>query len=269
MKPVTIAPMESAALVESLIEGHRYTGGFDILPQGIVFLDADDMREPNCLAECARVWQERPTCDFLFWANRMFGDRSDERHEYPHDVELGYSLLRTWYLQHWVGAPTSCLGIHRRALSRILPLPLEADWRIRADDCLVYGASLVGARKYYLDRLLTRYRVHGGNHHFDKPLEHNTDERRRAALARLFTHLAVHSGHNVDEFPVLLPREFASIPRPTLKMLRQYLRINARLELPWSRKLNHAAALTGHYLSGLAGTAGQASSGTPAGRAAA
>jgi glycosyltransferase involved in cell wall biosynthesis len=219
----------------------------------IFFLDADDALEPHCAAECRRAWVERPGHDCIFWANRLFGDRHEDRHEYPHDFELGYSVLRTWYLQQWIGAPTSCLCIHRRVLSRVLPLPLETDWRIRADDCLVYGTSLVGAKKFYLDRVLTRYRVHGDNHHFDKPLERNTDERRRLAIERLFAHLAQQLGYDEAQFPALLSREFASIPRPTLKLLRQYLRINRRLNIPWSRRLSQGAALTRHYLSSLTG----------------
>jgi hypothetical protein len=50
-------------------------------------------------------------------------------------------------------------------LERILPLSFDTDWRTRADDCLVFGASMVGGRKFFLGRPLVRYRIHGGSMH--------------------------------------------------------------------------------------------------------
>ena len=37
------------------------------------------------------------------------------------------------------------------------------DWRTRADDCLVFGASLAGARKFRIEKNLVGYRIHGNN----------------------------------------------------------------------------------------------------------
>ena len=55
-------------------------------------------------------------------------------------------------LAHWYGAPTSALTLRAAMARRTLDLPedFRATWRLSADNCLVYGTSVLGGRKYYL-----------------------------------------------------------------------------------------------------------------------
>ena len=116
----------------------------------IFFLDADDVLEPIYVEQTLGVYDRHRDCDFLACGRRMFGQREGVSLKFPTDRDLGYSVIFTAFQREWIGAPTSCLSIRRRVLSQILPLPFTDDWRVRADDCLVFGASLAGARKRYL-----------------------------------------------------------------------------------------------------------------------
>src|SRR4029078_1925226 len=131
---------------------------------------------------------------------------------------------------------------------RILPLPFLDSWRTRADDCLVFGASLAGARKFYLARALVRYRVHEGNHHCGRSHDQFAIYRRRLAINTLFEHLERKLCFNFERLSEFHHREFRTIARPTLRQLRQYVRISLTARLSLFRRLACMAEMTGHYL---------------------
>ncbi len=108
----------------------------------VFFLDADDVFEPQYVEQALGVYDCYPSCDFLFCGRRLFGKRQDTVLPFPSDRDFGYSVLRTVYQRAWIGGPTSCLSLRRNILNKILPLPFVEEWRVRADDCLVFGASL-------------------------------------------------------------------------------------------------------------------------------
>jgi hypothetical protein len=63
----------------------------------------------------------------------------------------------------WIGAETSCLCMRGALLHALLPYPFEKDWMARADDVLIFGASIMGARKLYIESLAIGYRIHASN----------------------------------------------------------------------------------------------------------
>lgn len=133
------------------------------------FLDADDVWEPRYVESVMDVLARHPKIEFVASnERRMFSDgRSEVTPRASRD--LGYSVVRS--LKNggaFVGQPTSCLAIKRRVLDDIFPLPQARGWRTCADEALVYGSSVVGARKYFLGEPLVRYRIHGSNHWFGK-----------------------------------------------------------------------------------------------------
>ena len=111
----------------------------------LFFLDADDVYEPNYVEQSLAVYRRDSTIDFVFCGHRQFGEQDGLQLKYAADRDLGYSAILTAYLHEWIGAPTSCLSMRRTVLEKILPLPFLEAWRTRADDCLVFGASLAGA----------------------------------------------------------------------------------------------------------------------------
>lgn len=197
----------------------------------LFFLDADDIYAPNYLATAITFYQQIPQIDFLFCRNIQFskiippsllsGDRSCSI--IPKVNDLGLSIVRTLERRVFIGAPTSCLSMRRRVATQLFPLPVHEDWMTRADDCLVFGASLAGARKFKIEADLVGYRIHGKNAFAEN---RNTGEPsnfflRQIAISRLFFVLRqrFQLGKDVVKLAHL---EFKTIPDPNFEDLREY-----------------------------------------------
>jgi glycosyltransferase involved in cell wall biosynthesis len=215
----------------------------------VFFLDADDAYEECYLETALDIYRRDAAIDFVFCGHRQFGDRDGLKLKYPQDRDLGYSVILAAYLREWIGAPTSCLSMRRGVLEKILPLPFVQEWRTRADDCLVFGASLAGARKYYLAQPLVRYRVHGGNAFCNRSSDEFGVYRRRLAVNRLFEHLERKFSYNLTRLGDFHHREFATIRQPTFRQLTQYLRIGMASRVSAFRLLGCVAEMTRHWLS--------------------
>ena len=61
----------------------------------------------------------------------------------------------------WQGVATSGNTLRRWLMAEILTLPAQQVplWRTRPDDCLFYGADILGGHKYYLSSALARHRA--------------------------------------------------------------------------------------------------------------
>lgn len=211
-----------------------FNAGAELVTGEIVaFLDADDRLRPGYLRRIVEFYTTHPHCDFLTCDAMFFGQEERRAGMYERTRDLGYSRCSALYASHWEGNRTSTVSMRTTMLRKVLPLPLEDDWRIRADDCLVYGTSLAGARKYYLAEPLVDYRVHGGNGHFGKTRERSPKEIELHGK-RVRQLLDYYAG----QFPGLQPlrfqhvREFFTIPSPSRQELERYGEINRRSELP-------------------------------------
>ncbi len=214
----------------------------------VFFLDADDLYEPNYVEQALKIYDRHPDCDFVFCGCREFGSRSSVKLLSTVDRDLGYSVVLTAYLREWIGTRTSCLSMRRRVLERILPLPFVDDWRTRADDCLIFGASLAGARKYYLAQPLARYRVHDANRFCRRGPDKLALYRRRLAINRLFEHLERKFSYNVARLGDFHHREFCTIGKPTFREFRKYLRVCLASRLSPARRLGCLFEMTRHLL---------------------
>ena len=134
----------------------------------IFFLDADDRYRPRYVEEAVKIYQSRPCVDFLAVADTHFGPRAGHVRSSQASRDLGISTLAALLDRKWVGGATSCISMRSSLVHRVLPCPLEDVWRTRADDVLVFGASIVGAHKYRCGDVLVDYRVHGDNHFMGK-----------------------------------------------------------------------------------------------------
>ena len=107
-------------------------------------------------------------------------------------------------------------------------LPLHEDWQIRADECIVFGASLAEYQKFRFDHALVGYRIHGSNVRAnDKRIEEpNVFFMRELAVIRLFNLLSdrFHLRQNVRDIAEF---EFKTMPRPSRSDLLRYLRFVA------------------------------------------
>jgi glycosyltransferase involved in cell wall biosynthesis len=239
---IRIVSQENLGQLACFNEGFLRSNG-DI----VFFLDADDIYEPNYLEQALDVYRQDPGIDFVYCGLRKFG-RIEEGLKSPVDRDLGYSAIVTACQREWIGAPTSCLSIRRATLEKILPLPYLDSWRTRADDCLVFGSSLAGARKFYLGQALVRYRVHALNQHCGRKPDKFAVYRRRLAINTLYEHLERKLCFNFDRLAEFHHREFCTIAKPTARQLRQYLRISLTARISLFRRLACIAEMTRHYL---------------------
>lgn len=145
---------------------HAFQRGIALLDADVAcFLDSDDCWEPDYLARLGALYDARADVDFVFSDMQYFDQRSGDLSFHPRELDLGYTAISTYVLTYWYGAPTSAVSMRAAWARRVLDLPeaFRADWITSPDNCLVYGASVLGARKYYLPTGCVRYRMHGNN----------------------------------------------------------------------------------------------------------
>jgi glycosyltransferase involved in cell wall biosynthesis len=195
----------------------------------LFFLDADDIYEPQYLETALNFYNRRSECDFLFCAYKKFGQIEGIFQTDVVDVDLGYSVIRTLCNGEWIGSITSTLSMRREIISKFLPIPNTEDWRVRADDCLVWGASLVGAKKFYMSSPLVRYRIHQNNQYHNKKfldIDKNYEYKRFWKRTSLFNYILQK---NYFSLPLLLAfkslDELKTIPCPKLPDFISYLKI--------------------------------------------
>src|ERR1700730_9797096 len=196
------------------------------------FLDADDKYEKDHINRVQMTFHAHPDVDFIFTGHRLFGDSEGLVQYAPEDVNLGFSLITTLLHLTYVGSVTSTIAIRRNVILLLLPTMRQVapHWRIRADDCLVYGASLVCSKKYFLASPTALYRIHGQNRLFSR--EQTRDDgflhtfRRETFVQLLSTNLGI--GVTVC---LRVVQEFLSIEYPTRSDFRTYSKFNRKLKL--------------------------------------
>ncbi|MDD5364266.1 MAG: glycosyltransferase family A protein [Gallionellaceae bacterium] len=161
----------------------------------VFFLDADDLLPRNYASEVARVAAQEKA-DFYFCEAVQFTDEqecpAEARISDAAHMVLPLTSALTLASQRWIGSPTSALAMTGALFRQIIPYPFVSDWRVRADDVLVYGASILGAKKVYVRSLGVGYRQHGsnlyaGNAKWTGPEQQSLLDFRRARLLRIFS----------------------------------------------------------------------------------
>jgi glycosyltransferase involved in cell wall biosynthesis len=194
----------------------------------IFFLDADDMYEPEYLENALNFYRRHRECDFMFCAYKKFGAVEGTFQTDGVDLDLGYSVIRTLCIGEWIGSITSTLSMRKEVLRKFLPIPYIEDWRVRADDCLVWGASLVGAKKFYMSKPLVMYRIHNNNHYHNKTLSSDTNYEYKRFLKcnYLFNYIIQRNNFSLPLSLALTSLdEFKTIPCPKTKDFIVYLKI--------------------------------------------
>jgi len=212
-----------------------FNAALPLIPEAsrVFFLDADDVYSPDYLKETLKALSALPTpVDFSFCDDATFTEAAPIRQSAigPAGVEpILYSNTSALTRHHrlWIGNPTSSLSISGTLLHRILPCPLEADWRTRADDVLIYAASIADSQKVHLKGLHFNYRIHGNNAFFGrqasvlKKLEH------QIRLERFFNWCGHQFGYPHAAPGKRLVAEFRAFPKAARR--RHSLGIGRRL----------------------------------------
>jgi glycosyltransferase involved in cell wall biosynthesis len=153
------------------------------------FVDSDDVF-PEDYVESTEGLLRSKDVDCGFVTPIMFSKISEapktSRHGTEPPVYLPATSAVTRAAHSWFGAPTSCLFMRGATLLSLLPYPHEQDWKTRADDVLVFGSSIGGARKLYAPSLGVGYRTHGNNNFLGKAFPRSQYASREFHLERLF-----------------------------------------------------------------------------------
>ncbi len=222
----------------------------------ICFLDADDIYTPNYLKEIANIYNRYNDCDFLF-VNKKYIDEYDKvimeenndkiKDDFVAIENLGFTLIRSFYLKYWLGSSTSCISIRKKILDKILPLPFEKDWKIRADDVLVWGASLVGAKKYKYKKSLIKYRIHSSNYFYGKKYDITYHYHRQINIIKMFKYI-LEKNKITPDITSLIFLEYDSANNRKLLDLIDYLKIIALSNLPLIFKIKYSLTLVSYHL---------------------
>lgn len=212
----------------------------------ICFLDADDRWEPDYLARIGEIYDRRRDVDFVFSDISLFGDEQRTIGFAREPLDLGYTAVSTYVLTYWYGAPTSALSLRTTWAQRTLDLPegFRQNWRLSADNCLVYGASILGARKYYLPTGSVGYRIHGNNGWWSNrgPASNYFNRLRSRALINHYAQVA-----GIDESCIELAKlEYKTKPQFRWDEAKRYASVCLRGNAPWWKRYERAlSVLTG------------------------
>lgn len=153
----------------------------------VAFLDSDDVWEPDHLETARSYFTEEKELSLYFCAYKeMEGDERVCLMGYQSGW-IGSSMAMTACGQSYVGSVCSTLVVKRSVVRAHLPLPenLETDWKVNADNVIVWLTSLSGGVKHNHPAPMVRYRNHDGNN-TTKSNNREFRKKRRAATARLF-----------------------------------------------------------------------------------
>jgi glycosyltransferase involved in cell wall biosynthesis len=209
----------------------------------ICFLDSDDRWEPDYLARVGAVFDSRADVGFIISDMRWFGDQERVVGYGDRAIDFGFTAISTYAATAWYGAPTSALSMRSEWARRSLQLPAEiiATWRLSADNALVYGASVLGARKYYLPTGSVGYRIHGSNGWWSNlgPAQTYLNRLRSRALIGQYARMA-----GIDDSCLELARfEFKTKPDPSWKETRRYAGLCLRGDAPWWKRGERALSV--------------------------
>lgn len=211
----------------------------------IAFLDADDRWRPDYLHQIGEIFDTRKDVDFVFSDVRLIERESGRQGYADSATDLGYTALATWFGARWYGAPTSALALRRGLAERLLltlPSEIGHQWRISADNALVFGASILGARKYFLPTGAVDYRIHDNNGwwHTRRTAGEFPTLYRNRALINLYAQRM-----QLDPLAFELVRHEYKTREPTLplKERRLYARIAMQAPAAWPKRIERALGM--------------------------
>ena len=161
----------------------------DLVSDGdqIFLIDSDDFY-PNDYHQLI-MSQLTPPWDISFCEMQRFTDAnslatSKNNDEPTRCISMSSAMIRKRCT--WLGASTSAISVSGRIYRKILPYPNEEDFRIRADDVLVYASSIIGAKKFFIPSLKVGWREHQSNNTLTYIGKDRENEGANEVVKRLF-----------------------------------------------------------------------------------
>ncbi len=204
----------------------------------IFFLDADDFYHPQYLEVVVNTYNDNPACGFTYCQMGIFNNVK-ENYQAPDQSQIaayknrirdcGYSIILAIELQRFVGSPSSGNSIHRRYLKDILPCKCIGNYNMWTDNCVVFGSSILGARKFLIAIPFVAYRLHDNNAFLNNPNKLDTQRfkfyQNQVAIVQLITFLSLKMNYTRSLLARNAPYEFKTIDRPTWDLFFDYLKI--------------------------------------------
>ena len=215
----------------------------------VAFLDSDDRWSSGYLQSVEAVFRRESGVGFVYCDMAYFGSREGPMIGDGRDRHLGHSVLLGAFIHTWQGTATSALALRLDDAVRILDLPesMRQDWRARPDDCLVYGADILGIQKYYLGDTLVDHRAHSRN----ALLSYGSSAKRKydylRASERMLEHYRQRAGITTHWLR-LAKQEFRTKQRPSWKETRAYCWMAWRAPLPISKRLEQLGGIVSHFM---------------------
>ena len=156
----------------------------------IFFLDADDIYPKDYLEQFQeRVGKHYP--DFTYCTPKSF--KNDEISKVSTAFAGNYDSIMfyktsaiTRSRMSWIGNQTSCISISSSLYKNIFPYPNLKDYKTKADDVIVFSASIIGSKKLLIPSLQIGYRNHQNNHYHGKTITEDEKKIYHSARGRLF-----------------------------------------------------------------------------------
>lgn len=199
----------------------------------ICFLDADDYYlNDKYLDDLKNLYEEKTYVDMVFC--ELLRHKPDEKISdlpaaYP-DIDFGTTKYLCTYKPQWIGRETSTISLkidYARTIANI-PDSFDIDWKIRADDVLVFGSSVLGAHKYFFNKTQVGYLVHGNNNFYNNSQKYKGrtyNEKRFHNIKELVKYFSTLSNSRIPAADEMY-EESLKIPKN-----RAFLRLYARLFL--------------------------------------
>ncbi|NPA55135.1 MAG: glycosyltransferase family 2 protein [Epsilonproteobacteria bacterium] len=144
---------ENGGQASAFNEGFKHCKG-----EIICLLDSDDNFKPQKLEKVAEAYKKG--YEYIINDYELIGDTSYDFGPYcPYG---GFNQFLVYYLSIFTGSTTSNVSISKKLGEMIFPIKNEKFFRVRADDVVVFGASMM-SEMYFIDDELTEYRIHGSN----------------------------------------------------------------------------------------------------------
>lgn len=180
----------------------------------LCFLDADDTWEPTHLEAAAEAISCETDLGVYYSGHKESSGPPVFRSKWPHG-SVGPCAGLVAARGTRIGTITSALCLRREfALIAVdLDESFDSEWRTRADDCLVFGASIAGAIFYHNPIQSVNYRIHGGNTFADKFQDPYMVYRYDLRKWRLILNYCAKSGIRRDELFRLILWEFGAFAR--------------------------------------------------------
>lgn len=216
----------------------------------IALLDADDYWDADYFAALSESFSSSLRPDFVFSNMRYTSDRTGLVFERKTDFDYGISVIHGAFAASYQYAPTSGNALRRSLMQRLVDVPdsMLAEWKTRADDCIGYGADILGAHKVYLGRPRVNYRSHGQNLYLDASRTKSSKSAYKLRREKMFAYYRAVAGlHDHDRLRA--PEEFRNKPEVTRRMLRAYLRVVWRAgQQPFFSRLKAVVQILGTWL---------------------